>query len=56
LEGIYEGMEDIAHGEILLSQIRFICELRPNFAVVYAFLLEKFKAVSDNLPSRGKHV
>jgi hypothetical protein len=31
-------------------------KLRPNFAVVYAFSLEKFKAVSDNLPGRGKHV
>jgi hypothetical protein len=49
-------VKDVAHGEILSSQIRFICQLRPNFAVVNALLFQKFEAVSDNLPSRGKHV
>jgi hypothetical protein len=56
LEGIYESVEGIANDEILLSQVRFICQLRPNFAVVNAFLVQKFEAVSNNLPSRSKHV
>jgi hypothetical protein len=56
LEGVNESVEDVAYGEILSSQIRFICQLRPKFAVVNALLFQKFEAVSDNLPSRGKHV
>ena len=48
-EGEYDGDDREGDGSVML-------ELRRNFVVVYAFSLKKFKAVSDNLPGRGKHV
>src|SRR6266851_10272160 len=56
LERINKSGEDVTHDEILLSQTRSFCQLRPNLTADNASLFQKYKAVSNNFPSRGNHV